>query len=304
MIPSALLAYVLARYRFPGRRILSTILSLPLVLPPTAVGYILLQLLSIDSPVGQLLNALHIRILLTWRGAVLAAMVIAMPLVVRTARVAFEAVDPRLEAMDRTLGHTRLQTLRRVTLPLASRGLVSAAILGFTRAVGEFGATVMVAGNIPGRTQTMPLAIYEAVASGEDERAMVLALLLTVRGTGHRSVGPPRFRPAGGHRRRLHLREPVGHGARRWLIHFTSTFACPWATVPCRSPSTPPPRSPDSTVHRASESPLCCEPSPDFSPPPALFVSATKSGRTPRRPSPRSIDTSAGSPKTPCSFPT
>ncbi|NCG21805.1 MAG: molybdate ABC transporter permease subunit [Rhodobacterales bacterium] len=174
MIPSAILAYVLARHRFPGRRILSTMLSLPLVLPPTAVGYLLLQLLSIDSPVGQLLNALHVRILLTWRGAVLAAMVIAMPLVVRTASVAFQGVDPRLEAMDRTLGHTRFQTLRRVTIPLASRGLISAAILGFTRAVGEFGATVTLAGNIPGQTQTLASAIFSAQSAGQDTEAWVL----------------------------------------------------------------------------------------------------------------------------------
>ena len=121
-----------------------------------------------------MLGSLDIRILLTWRAAVLAAMVMALPLVVRTARVAFEEVDPRIEAMDRTLGHSALEVFCRTTLPLASRGLLAAAILGFTRAVGEFGATVTIAGNIPGRTQTLASAIFAAQSSGTESEVWVL----------------------------------------------------------------------------------------------------------------------------------
>ena len=174
MVPGTLLAYALARYEFPGRRAVSTLVLLPLVLPPTAVGYLLLQLFAIDGPLGGLLGAFDVRVLLTWRAAVIAAMVMALPLVVRTARVAFEAVDPRLEAMDRTLGHTPFEVFRRTTFPLASRGLLAAAILGFTRAVGEFGATVTIAGNIPGSTQTLASAIYAAQSSGTDREVWVL----------------------------------------------------------------------------------------------------------------------------------
>lgn len=164
MVPGTALAYGLARYDFRGRKLLSTLVLLPLVLPPTAVGYLLLKLLAVDGPLG----ALDLRILLTWRAAVLAAMVMALPLVVRTARIAFEEIDPKIEAMDRTLGHSALETFWRTTLPLASRGLLAAAILGFTRAVGEFGATVTIAGNIPGSTQTLASAIFAAQSSGSE----------------------------------------------------------------------------------------------------------------------------------------
>jgi molybdate transport system permease protein len=143
---------------------------LPLVLPPTAVGYLLLKLLAVDGPFGSL----DLRVLLTWRAAVLAAMVMALPLVVRTARIAFEEIDPKIEAMDRTLGHSALETFWRTTLPLASRGLLAAAILGFTRAVGEFGATVTIAGNIPGSTQTLASAIFAAQSSGSESEIWIL----------------------------------------------------------------------------------------------------------------------------------
>ena len=174
MIPGTALAYVLARFDFRGRKLLSTLVLLPLVLPPTAVGYLLLRMLAVDGWIGGLLASMDIRILLTWRAAVLAAMVMALPLVVRTARVAFEGVDPRLEAMDRTLGHSAPEVFWRITLPLAARGLLAAAILGFTRAVGEFGATVTIAGNIPGSTQTLASAIFAAQSSGAESEVWVL----------------------------------------------------------------------------------------------------------------------------------
>ncbi|ADE54992.1 molybdate ABC transporter permease subunit [Coraliomargarita akajimensis] len=165
------LAYLLARREFPGKQVLATIASLPLVLPPTAVGYSLLKLLADSGPLGFL------DILLTWKGVVLACSVMSFPLVLRTARVSFEAVDPKLESLARTLGRSPFRTFYSVTLPLASKGLLAASILGFTRAMGEFGATVIVAGNIPGQTQTLASAIYSAQQSGND---LLANTLLTV----------------------------------------------------------------------------------------------------------------------------
>ena len=176
--PATFLAYALARWRFPGKGVVSALAVLPLVLPPTAVGYLLLQLLARGGPLG----GLDLRVLLTWRAAVLASAVMAFPLVVRTARVAFEGVDPRLEAMARTLGLGPVAAFARHTLPLAGRGLLAAAILGFTRAVGEFGATVIVAGNIPGRTQTLASAIYSAQQVGDERQASVLLAVALATG--------------------------------------------------------------------------------------------------------------------------
>nr|XP_061797949.1 molybdenum transport system permease protein ModB-like [Nerophis lumbriciformis] len=181
--PATLMAYVLARYRFPGHTAIATLVGLPLVLPPTAVGFVILQLLARDGLLGTASLGFDLDILLTWKAAVLAATVMALPLVVRTARVAFEGVDPRLEMMARTLGHGRLETFCRTTLPLAARGLLAAAILGFTRAIGEFGATVILAGNIPGRTQTLAAAIFSAQQVGDDRTAYLLlglALLIGI----------------------------------------------------------------------------------------------------------------------------
>ena len=174
MPPATLLAYVLARRRFPGHSLISALVVLPLVLPPTAVGYLLLQLFADEGPLGATTLGVDLGFVFTWRGAVLAASVMAFPLVVRTARVTFEGVDPRLEALARTLGHTPAATFARFTLPLAARGLVAAAILGFTRAVGEFGATVVLAGNIPGRTRTLASGIFSAQQVGDDRTALVL----------------------------------------------------------------------------------------------------------------------------------
>ncbi len=174
LVPCTLIAYALARYEFRGKALLSSLFGLPLVLPPTAVGYLLLKTLGSSGPLGPAALGFDLGILLTWKGAVVASSIMASPLVVRTARVTFEGIDPRLEMMARTLGHSRSKVFLRYTIPLASRGLLAAAILGFTRAVGEFGATVMLAGNIPGRTQTLSLAIYSAQQAGNDTEAYVL----------------------------------------------------------------------------------------------------------------------------------
>lgn len=170
----ACLGWILARRAVPGKAVLETLTALPLVLPPTAVGYLLLRLLARDGPLGEPALGVDLDLLFTWKGAVLASALMSLPLVVRTARVAFEEVDPRLEAVARTLGLGPARTFARVTLPLARRGLLAAAVLGFSRALGEFGATVIVAGNIPGRTQTLALAIFSDIQIGRDEDAMAL----------------------------------------------------------------------------------------------------------------------------------
>ena len=180
-----LLGWLLARGRFRGREALDAILTLPLVLPPTVTGFYLLRLLGRRGLLGgPLFEATGITVAFTWYAAVIAAVVVSMPLMVRSARAAIEAVDPDYEFAAATMGSGRVRTFLRVTLPLARRGLLAGAILSFARAVGEFGATLMIAGNIPGRTQTMPLAIWEAVASGEDARARALVIALTLVSVG------------------------------------------------------------------------------------------------------------------------
>ncbi len=178
--PGIGLGYLLARARFPGRSVIETLASLPLVLPPTAVGYVLLRALGRHGPFGAATLGVDLDILFTWKGAVLAACVMALPLVVRSARVAFEEVDPRLEGVARTLGLGPLRTFATITLPLARRGLLASCILGFSRSLGEFGATIMVAGDIPGRTETLALAIWSDMQSGRDHDAMALVGLTVV----------------------------------------------------------------------------------------------------------------------------
>jgi molybdate transport system permease protein len=182
MVPGTLIAWVLARRDFRGKRVVAALFSLPLVLPPTAVGYLLLRLFAADGPLGRDTLGLDLDVILTWKAVVIACAVMATPLVVRTARVSFEAVDPRYEQMARTLGHGRAATFLRFTLPLASRGLLAALILGFTRAVGEFGATIILAGNIPGRTQTLATAIFSAQQAGRESEANVLLVIALVAG--------------------------------------------------------------------------------------------------------------------------
>ncbi|AGY60397.1 molybdate ABC transporter permease subunit [Gloeobacter kilaueensis] len=174
-------AYVLAKYRFWGEELVEALLTLPLVLPPTVVGFYLLGLLGRRGWLGQYLYAwTGLDLLFTPQAAVIAAAVMALPLMVRTARAAIEGVDPLYEQAAFTLGKSRLETFLQVTLPLAWRGLLAGLVLSFARALGEFGATLMVAGNIPRRTQTMPLAIYEATQAGEDRRALVLVAVLSL----------------------------------------------------------------------------------------------------------------------------
>lgn len=173
-------AFALARYRGPGKSAIETLLSLPLVLPPTAVGIVLLELLARRSWLGSALAALGIEIVFTWKAVLLATMVMAFPLLVRSARTAFEEVDPRLVGIARTLGCGPFRAFFRVVLPLAWRGVLAGAVLAFARALGEFGATVMVAGNIPGRTRTLALAIFNDNQIGRDDRALFLAGVTSV----------------------------------------------------------------------------------------------------------------------------
>lgn len=182
MVPGTLVAWMLARKDFRGKRVVSTLFSLPLVLPPTAVGYLLLRLFAVDGPLGRDTLGIDLDVILSAKAVVIACAVMATPLVVRTARVSFEAVDPRYEDMARTLGHGRAATFLRYTLPMARRGLLAALILGFTRAVGEFGATIILAGNIPGRTQTLATAIFSAQQAGRESEANVLLVVALVAG--------------------------------------------------------------------------------------------------------------------------
>lgn len=182
MGPATLVAYLLARRDFPGKRVVSSLFSLPLVLPPTAVGYLLLRCFAYDGPLGRGTIGLDLDVILTWKAVVIACAVMATPLVVRTARVSFEGVDPRYEELARTLGHGRAATFLRFTLPLAARGLLAALILGFTRALGEFGATIILAGNIPGRTQTLATAIFSAQQAGRESEANLLLAVALIAG--------------------------------------------------------------------------------------------------------------------------
>jgi molybdate transport system permease protein len=184
-VVGTLLGWGLARLRFRGRELVDALITLPLVLPPTVTGYYLVRLLGRRGLLGgPLYEVTGLTVAFTWWAAVLASALVSLPLMVRSARAAIEAVDPDYEFAAATLGSGRWRTFRRVTLPLARRGILAGTVLAFGRAVGEFGATLMIAGNLPGRTQTMPLAIWEAVASGEDVRARTLVLLLTALSVG------------------------------------------------------------------------------------------------------------------------
>ncbi len=170
--PAIALGWLLARRRFPLRSVVETLVALPLVLPPTAIGYLLLRLLGRGGLLSEGVLGFDPDLLFTWKAAVLASAVVAFPLATRSARAAFEAVEPRCELMARSLGMSRARVFVRVTLPLARRGLAAALLLAFARALGEFGATVIVAGNIPGRTQTLALAIFEDIQLGREEHAL------------------------------------------------------------------------------------------------------------------------------------
>lgn len=174
------LGWLLARKPFPGREAVGALAVLPLVLPPTVLGYYLLVLLGAQSPFGQWLASTGFPLVFTWRGAVIAAAIASFPLMVENARAGFEGVDPRLEGIARTLGRSEFAIFWCVTLPLAWRNIVAGTALTFARALGDFGVTLMVAGNIPGRTQTMALYIYDLVQANRQDEANRMVLVVTV----------------------------------------------------------------------------------------------------------------------------
>jgi molybdate transport system permease protein len=174
------LAYLLARRRFRGKALVDLAVTLPLVLPPTVTGYYLIVLLGRRGWLGApLYEATGWTVAFTWYAAVIAATVMALPLLVRTARAAIDSVDRDLEKAAYTLGRSEWRTALEVTLPLARNGILAGLVLAFARALGEFGATLMLAGNIPGKTATVPLAIYTAVQTGEQGAALALVGILT-----------------------------------------------------------------------------------------------------------------------------
>jgi len=174
-------AYFLARKDFRGKELLDILLTLPLVLPPTVTGYYLILLAGRNGWVGKyIFHWTGWNIMFTWYAAVLASFVVALPLMLKTTRAAIESVDPNLVNISYTLGHGELKTFFKVILPLSRRGMVAGTILSFARAMGEFGATLMVAGNIPGRTDTMPIAIYASASSGDWSRANIMVIFFTL----------------------------------------------------------------------------------------------------------------------------
>lgn len=174
------LSRVMSRRHFIGRDILESIITLPLVLPPSVTGYALLILVGKNGFLGAWLMKMGVPVVFTWRAIILAAMVVAFPLFYRSARAAIESVNPNFEQAARTLGAGEIRVFFTVTLPLASRGVLAGLVLCFARALGEFGATLMVAGNIPGKTQTIPTAIYFAVEAGHNHTAQVLVIIVTL----------------------------------------------------------------------------------------------------------------------------
>jgi molybdate transport system permease protein len=170
-------AWLLARRGFPGKPAIETLLTLPLVLPPVATGYLLLRLFGLNSVVGRALEAAGVPVVFTWRAVVIAMAVMSFPLIVLTVRAGFEQVDHRFEQVAATLGAGPWRVFRSITLPLASRSLLAAAVLGVARAIGEFGATIVIAGGIPGQTQTLSVAIFNLTEAGRDADAGRLLLV-------------------------------------------------------------------------------------------------------------------------------
>ncbi|MGB3907863.1 MAG: molybdate ABC transporter permease subunit [Methanomethylovorans sp.] len=180
-ILGTLISYILARREFMGKWLIDSLITLPMILPPTVTGYMLVVLLGKNGVLGKVLFDLTgIKLLFTWQAAVIAAFVVSLPLMVKTATAAIEAVDRELEYVAYTLGRSELETAFLITLPLAKKGIFAGIVLSFARAVGEFGATLMVAGNIPGRTNTMAISIYSAFQSGNSELANTLVIVLVL----------------------------------------------------------------------------------------------------------------------------
>lgn len=174
-------AYLLTKKKVPGKNIWETILILPMILPPSIVGYLLLKLFGKRGPIGAfLLDTFGIQVVFTWIACVIAATVVALPLMYQNAKGAFQSVDPTLELAAKTLGSSSFKVFRTVTMPLSIPGIVSGIVLTFARALGEFGATLMLAGNIPGRTQTIPTAIYYSVVTGKEDEAMNLVVVMVL----------------------------------------------------------------------------------------------------------------------------
>lgn len=175
------IGYLFARKAVWGRELLDTLLTLPMVMPPTVLGYYLLVVLGKNGFIGQFLQQyLDINLIFTWQGAVVAATVVSFPLVFKPARAAFDSLDPQLEQAGRVLGISNVGVFLRITLPLAWRSILAGVLLAFARSMGEFGATLMVAGSIPGQTQTLSIAVYEAVQAGDDQLANTLVLIISV----------------------------------------------------------------------------------------------------------------------------
>ena len=174
------ISWYLAKSSLPGKTVIDIFISLPLVLPPVTVGYLLLIIFGNQSPIGRILSDIGLSIVFTWVGAALAAGIVSFPLMVRSMEVAFANVDTNFEKAARSLGANPLQTFFKVTFPLARRGVLASIVLGYARALGEFGATIVVAGNIPGQTQTLPLAIFTYLQTGDDFSALRLMMFSVV----------------------------------------------------------------------------------------------------------------------------
>lgn len=181
LILGVAVGFVMARWHFPGRDVVDAALTLPMVMPPTVLGYYLLVLIGSHGVIGAwLLQHFGIRLIFTWQAAAIAATIVAFPLVFKAARAAFENVDPQLEDAARTLGLSEAAVFFRISLPLAWRGILAGLLLSFARALGEFGATLMVAGSIVGKTQTLSIAVYEAVQAGQDDTANFLVAITSI----------------------------------------------------------------------------------------------------------------------------
>ena len=196
LVPGTALAWLLARGQWRGKSVVETVTDLPLVMPPVATGLLLLKIFGRRGVAGALLHRVGIDVVFTWRAVVLAMAVMAFPLFVRSARIAFEQVSRRYEEIARTLGAGEWRVFLTITLPLATRGIVGGALLAFARALGEFGATVLVAGNIPGRTSTLSISIYNLVQLGNDDQAMALLTISVAIAFAAVLIGELLFRKA------------------------------------------------------------------------------------------------------------